>query len=497
MAPDKRITSTPPGGTGAFLPVSPGSQTGADMTQIARPADNAGTPAELHGRRRLRIDERPISSLTPFPSNARTHSTKQIHQIAASIREFGFTNPVLIDQHGMVIAGHGRVEAARLLNWPTVPTIQIENLSDAQKRAYVIADNKLALNAGWDAEILAIELQNLSTLDVDFDLEITGFETAEVDLLIDGPSKKKPDDGDDFVPLPDPKTVSQLGDLWVLGEHRLMCADARDQATYAALLGSERARAVFADPPYNVPIEGHVCGLGTIKHREFAMACGEMTGEQFKSFLSTVFQNAAEVSLDGAIHFICMDWRHIGEVMAIRQAIYSELKNVCVWNKDNGGMGSFYRSKHELVFVFKVGSGPHVNTIELGRSGRYRTNVWDYAGVNTMRPGRLDDLAIHPTVKPVALVMDALKDCSRRGEVVLDPFAGSGTTLIAAEKCRRRARLVEIDPAYVDVAIRRWQRFTGSMAVHAESGQSFAARMDDPISGAGGERVDERSGALS
>jgi DNA modification methylase len=230
---------------------------------------------------------------------------------------------------------------------------------------------------------------------------------------------------------------------------------------------------MFADPPYNVPIDGNVGGLGSIRHREFAMASGEMTKPQFTELLRAIFSHAADVSLDGAIHFICMDWRHLGETLAAGESVYSTLKNLCVWNKDNGGMGSFYRSKHELIFVFKVGTAPHINTVKLGYAGRYRTNVWDYAGVNTIRPGRLEELAMHPTVKPVALVVDAIKDCSRRGDMVLDPFGGSGTTLIAAEKSRRRARLIEIDPIYVDIVVRRWEQLTGKNAVHTGTGFSF------------------------
>jgi DNA modification methylase len=247
-------------------------------------------------------------------------------------------------------------------------------------------------------------------------------------------------------------------------------------------MGKERARVVFADPPYNVPIDGHVGGLGSIKPREFAMACGEMSEAQFTNFLNTIFLNVAGVSLNGAIHFICMDWRHIGETLAAAKMVYSEFKNLCVWNKDNGGMGSFYRFKHELIFVFKVGTAPHLNAIELGRSGRYRTNVWDYRGVNTLRPGRLADLAMHPTVKPVALVIDAIKDCSRRGEIVLDPFGGSGTTIIAAEKSQRRARAVEIDPLYVDVAIRRWEKLTDGQATHGPSGHTFTKVAEERLS---------------
>jgi DNA modification methylase len=375
------------------------------------------------------------------------------------------------------------VEAAKLLRLKKVPVIRIEHLSSEQKRAYIIADNKLALNAGWDPEILAIEFQNLSELDLEFDLEITGFETAEIGLMIDGAATKTNTDGDDEIPFFEKAAVTKSGDLWALGEHKLICADACDSTVYLNLMGSERARVVFADPPYNVPIDGHVCGSGSIKHREFAMASGEMTEAQFSNFLTTIFRNAANASTDGAIHFICMDWRHMHEVIVAGRAIYSELKNLCVWNKDNGGLGSFYRSKHELVFVFKVGTAPHVNTIQLGRSGRYRTNVWDYAGVNTLRPSRLDDLAMHPTVKPVALVADAIKDCSGRGDIVFDPFGGSGTTIMAAEKSRRRARVIEIDPIYVDVAIRRWQQRTGGSAVHRESGRTFVETMEDRRSG--------------
>lgn len=422
----------------------------------------------------LQIKDRPISSLKHFAHNARTHSTKQLHQIAASIREFGFTNPILIDQSNVIIAGHGRVEAAKILGLDQVPTIQIEHLSEAQKRAYVIADNKLAENAGWDPDILTIEFQHLSSIDLNFELEITGFDTAEIDLLVDGAHKPHPDAIEDRIPSASGPPVTKHGDLWVLGDHRIICGDARDAAVFEQLMAGDIARLVFTDPPYNVPIDGHVCGLGAVKHREFVMASGEMTAREFTAFLHTIFMNAAEVSADGAIHFICMDWRHVEEVMRASKGAYSELKNICVWNKDNGGMGSFYRSKHELVFVFKVGNAPHLNTVELGRSGRYRTNVWDYAGVNTMRAGRLDDLAMHPTVKPVALVIDAIKDCSRRGDLVLDPFGGSGTTLIAAEKSRRRARLIEIDPTYVDVAIRRWQRLNGGSAIHGASGRAFS-----------------------
>jgi 16S rRNA G966 N2-methylase RsmD len=255
----------------------------------------------------------------------------------------------------------------------------------------------------------------------------------------------------------------------------VLCGDATDPQAFAALLGSERAQLVFIDPPYNVPIGGHVCGLGSIQHAEFAMASGEMSEVEFTRFLQTVFGHLVAHSADGSIHFVCMDWRHVYELLTAARGLYAEQKNLCIWNKDNGGMGSLYRSKHELVFVFKAGSGPHVNNVELGKHGRYRTNVWDYAGVNGLKAGRLEELALHPTVKPVALVADALLDCSSRGGLVLDCFLGSGTTLIAAEKTGRRAAGMELDPTYVDTALRRWQEFTGQEPVHAVSGRTFTA----------------------
>ncbi len=432
----------------------------------------------------FRIEHLPIADLKPNPRNARRHPAKQLHQIAASIREFGFNSIVVIDEDGVILVGHGRVEAAKLAGLATLPVLRITHLTAEQKVGFSLADNKIALNSDWDMEQLALLWRELSVMELNFDLEVTGFETAEIDLLIDGPTVSTKADPSDIVPEPQSEAVSALGDLWQLGQHRLICADACDKAAYTQLMDGDQARVVFADAPYNVPIDGHVGGLGAIKHREFKMASGEMSPAEFQQFLKTVFANMAEVSIDGALHFICMDWRHMAEVMGAAQGIYSGLKNLCVWNKNNGGMGSLYRSKHELVFVYKVGIGPHVNTIELGKNGRYRTNVWDYAGVNTWRAGRDADLEMHPTVKPTALVIDAIKDCSRRGEIVLDAFSGSGTTIIAAHKCRRRARVIELDPLYVDVAIRRWQNFTGEAATMAITGETFVEveqRRGDPL----------------
>ena len=422
----------------------------------------------------LKVEYRDPKVLKPYDRNARTHSKKQIRQIADSIEEFGFTNPVLIDGTGRIIAGHGRVAAARLLGIDEVPTIRLENMSEVEIRAYVIADNRLAELADWDDEILAIELQAL--VELDFDVEVTGFETAEIDLLIDGLDAPGSVDEADRIPELDETApaVSRLGDLWRLGRHRLLCGDATKSQSFERLMAGERAQMVFTDPPYNVPIDGHVCGLGRIRHAEFAMASGEMSEAEFTGFLETVLGHLAAHSADGALHFVCMDWRHVYELLSASRETYGEMKNLCVWAKTNAGMGSLYRSQHELVFVFKNGSAPHVNNVELGRHGRYRTNVWQYAGVNALGADRDDELAMHPTVKPVALVADAIRDCSRRGDIVLDAFGGSGTTLIAAERAGRRGYAIEIDPLYVDVTLERFRATFGEEPVHEASGLTFS-----------------------
>jgi len=426
--------------------------------------------------RKLSVKYLPIGKLIPGSRKLRMHSKKHIHQLANSIRRFGWTIPILIDAAGRIIAGDGRFEAAKLEGLTEVPTICIEDLSDAELRAYVIADNRLAELAGWDNEILAIELGELSTLDLGFDLEITGFETAEIDLLIDGCASANKNDPADLIPPVEDKTppVSRVGDLWLLGDHRLLCANALEPGSYDLLMAGTRARLVFTDPPYNVPIDGHVGGLGRTKHADFAMAAGEMGEAEFTAFLATALASLTRSSIDGAVLYVCIDWRHVYELITASRTVELSLLNVCIWNKTNGGMGSFYRSKHELVFVFKNGTAPHLNNIELGKHGRYRTNVWDYAGVNTFKPGRLTELHMHPTVKPVAMVADAIKDCSRRGDIVLDPFAGSGTTIVAAQKTGRRAFAMEIEPRFIDTTIRRWQECTGKEAVLSETGGSFA-----------------------
>jgi DNA modification methylase len=341
----------------------------------------------------------------------------------------------------------------------------------------MLADNRLTELAQWDDRLLAQQLKDLSLLGLDFSLEVTGFEMAEIDLRIESlehlPSPD--DDPADALPGPANPPLSKIGDLWMLANHRVLCGSALDAAAFTALMGDERAAMVFTDPPYNVPIDGHASGLGAIHHRPFPMASGEMDRTEFTAFLGQAIRNLAAFSIDGSLHYLCMDWRHIEELLAAGRDVYGALKNLVVWVKDNAGMGAFYRSQHELVFVFKRGSQGHRNNVQLGQFGRNRSNIWRYPGAGSF--ARRDEegnlLALHPTVKPVAMVADAILDCSARGDIVLDAFLGSGTTLIAAERTGRRCYGMELDPVYADTIVRRWQKLSGSSALHGISGRSF------------------------
>lgn len=419
----------------------------------------------------LEVEYLPPDQVRPYPQNARRHSGKQVGEIAGSIARNGFTNPVLIDADRVIIAGHGRYAAALELSLPQIPCIRLTRLSPQQVRAYRLADNKLAEKAEWDEDILRIEFEAMRIEGIE--LETTGFDMVEIDILFEEEKGEQSDPLEDLAP-PEGPSVTRSGDLWLLGEHRLLCDDATDPASYDRLMDGEEAQMVFTDPPYNVPIKGHVSGLGKVRHREFAMASGEMSQAQFTAFLGTIFANLGRHTVDGAIHYVFMDWRHMSEILAAGDAEFSELKNLVVWAKDNGGMGAFYRSRHELCFIFKSGTAPHRNNFGLGAGGRYRTNVWQYRGVNTFHANLMDELALHPTVKPSSMVADAILDVSARGEIVLDPFSGSGTTMIAAQRTARRARMMEIDPVYCDRSIRRWQAYAHDDAVHAETGLTFS-----------------------
>jgi DNA modification methylase len=430
------------------------------------------------------IIERHPGELKPWPRNPRFHPEKQLTLLAANIRQVGMTMPVLIDEDSVILSGHGRVQAAIRLGLTNVPTRAISGLSLSQKRSYVISDNKIGLLSSWDTNLLKAEMEIL--IEEDFNIELTCFSTAEIDLLLEdqtsksSSSKNNVDDlqADDFTI----DIVSRLGDLWRLGNHYLLCENSLRWDSYQEVMQGMNAQMVITDPPYNVKISGHVCGNGKVQHKEFFMASGEMTQEQFVEFLRDACQNIKRASQDGAVIYIFMDWRHIRELQDAAVPLFGPPRQMCVWDKGTGGMGTFYRSQHELVFVFRKGDAPHINNFELGQHGRYRTNVWAYPGANTFGSEGKELSKSHPTVKSVSLIADAIRDCSHRNGIVLDPFCGSGTILIAAERTGRHARAIEIDPAYVDVAVNRWQRVTGRQATLASTGQTWDQVRDERLS---------------
>jgi DNA modification methylase len=428
-----------------------------------------------HSDRPLQIVYRAIAELKLYPTNPRDHKPRDVGQIARSIETFGFIVPVLIDANGRVIAGHGRILACQLLGRTEVPTIIVDHLSEVQARAFMIADNRLTENSVWNEQLLAQQLKELSVVDLGFSLEVTGFDMGEIDLRIESLTSVAAlkDDPLDAIPAEtNAPAVSHTGDLWLLGHHRVFCGSALDESSYDTLMAKKKAAMVFTDPPYNVPIEGNVSGLGAIHHRDFVMASGEMSSREFASFLIRAFSLLAKNSANGSLQYIFMDWRHMEELLSAGRTVYSILINLCIWVKNHTGMGNFYRSRHELVFVFRNGSARPRNNVQLGRYGRDRTNIWIYPGPRTpSEEGNL--LAMHPTVKPCALVADAIIDCTSRNDIVLDGFLGSGTTVIAAERTGRHCYGLEVDPLYVDTIVRRWQAFTRGDAHHALSGKSF------------------------
>jgi DNA modification methylase len=439
-----------------------------------QPRKSKARPTALARSVRLGITDRNIVDLRLNPNNPRVHSPRQIQQIARSIATFGFNVPVLIDRNDGVIAGHGRVEAAKSLGLTTVPTIRLEHLSPAEAKAFLLADNRLAEQASWDDGLLGVNFAELLADELAFDITATGFEIAEIDQFILGDANSLTA-AEDEAPVEVGPAVVQPGDLWFLGDHRIICADALDGLTYDRLLDGEKAAIAVVDFPYNVPIVGHVGGKSRIQHREFAMASGEMSEPEFRRFLSTAIGHLVRHAVDGAIHYGFMDWRSSRVLQEAADPHYSELKNICVWEKDAAGMGSFYRSQHEFVFVYKVGKAPHRNNVQLGRYGRNRSNLWRYPGANSFSRAGEDGnlLAFHPTSKPVAMIADILLDASAPGDIVIDSFAGAGTTLLAAERTGRVARTIEIDPLYCDTAIRRWQRLTKKSAVNADKQCTF------------------------
>ena len=415
----------------------------------------------------------PLDTLAEYPNTPRQHDSKQIIKIQRSIESFGFINPILVDEKGQIIAGHARLKAAQLAHMEKVPVIRLGHLSEAQKRAYRIADNKLAELGTWSIELLQMEFKALDELKLDMPLTITGYDMGDIDLILEGKETKIDPKANNIPFIPDNEIVSQEGDIWQLDKHRLICGNSLKKETLTALMEDKKADMVFTDPPYNVKINGHVCGAGNVQHQEFKFASGEMSSEEFTQFLQSAFERLCECSKDGSLHYICMDWRHIKEII-VAAGVYEQFKNLCVWRKDNAGMGSFYRSQHELIFMFKHGKEPHINNVELGIHGRYRTNVWCYPSVNTPSEENAEKRAMHPTVKPVEMIKDAILDASNRGGIILDTFLGSGSTLIAAEKSGRICYGAELEPRYIDTAIRRYESLgKGHSAIHLSTGKTY------------------------
>lgn len=410
----------------------------------------------------------PLRMLRPNPANPRAHSRRQIEQIAQSIRQFGFTSPIIVDENWLILAGHGRWLAAKTIGLTQVPVVKLTGLSAVERRAYALADNKLGENAGWDRHALAIELRDLQLeLEPDgLDIGITGFAIAEVDDLVGGLVDPEQDPLDELPPISG-APVSRCGDVWLLGQHRVGCGDAKANADISKLMGRDKAAMVFADPPFHLPAPS-IQGRGRSRHDDSIEGAGELPHEEFSRLLIQSLSLAAVHSIEGSVHIVCIDWRHLSEILAAGRQVYDRLVNLVVWTKTNSGQGSFHRSEHELLFVFKHGSARNLDNVELGRHRLNGSNVWTHAGVTTLRAG-----SDHPTVKPVALVADAMRDCTRRGDIVLDPFVGSGTSILAAERVGRRGYGLDLDPRYVDAAIRRWQGFTRRDATLEGTRKSF------------------------
>ncbi len=443
----------------------------------------------------LEVKVVPIGALRPYAHNARTHSKQQIARLGDLIHNYGWLVPILIDTNFEIIAGHGRLEAAKLIKLKNVPVIQIEHLNETQIRMFRLADNKIAQEADWNFPNLKFEINELiDEFAGEFDISAgTAFDHGEIDRIL-GTAVARDNENDelaeeDITGLP----VTQAGDTFELdGKHRIHCGNARDRQAYIAVMADKKAEMAITDPPYNVPIAGNVSGLGQNRHQEFLEASGEMDRNGFIDFLTEPFKLMAEYTIDGAIIDVFMDHRHALEIILAGERAFTQRLNICVWTKTNGGMGSLYRSAHEFGFIFKSGKAPHINNIKLGKYGRNRTNVWSYAGANSFGIGRDEALAMHPTVKPVGMIGDAVLDCSNINGIVLDPFMGSGTILIAAHRTGRQARGIELDPKYVDVALRRFRRATGIEPIHVQSNKTFSeleaerteqAKKDHPIEG--------------
>ncbi len=427
--------------------------------------------------RDLKITRRSPTTLQLLGRSTRQHPKDQLKKIAEIVKTYGIVLPILIDSKDYVVDGWGFVLVARELGLQEIPVVCNSDLSETQLRALRIALNKVSELSSWNDAELKLEIEEILQIDPGLPLAI---DNPTLDMILDGNGA----DEEDECPVTPMKreTISRLGDQFQCGEHIIRCGNALNADDYASLLGAGPANMMFADGPYNVPIAGHVTRSKSAQAHDFPMGKGELSPAKFEAFLTTAFGLAAKHLRNGAISFVCIDWRGLSVTLAAGNAVFSKLLNLCVWHKPNAGMGSLYRSQHELVLVYKLGTEPHTNNVHLGRYGRNRTNVWSYISQNILSGSSKGKLALHPTVKPVAMIADAIRDCSNRGDIILDPFGGSGTTMIAAEKTGRRARLLELNPIYVDVAIQRWQRLTGQTSYHAETGRPYGDDKAKPSS---------------
>lgn len=429
----------------------------------------------------LRLSEMALSDLRASPHRTRRSTPEHVARLAKSIADLGFTVPILVCD-SEIVDGHVRVEAASQLGLEKVPAIEVGHLSPVEVRKLRLALNRTAELGEWDLDQLRGEIIALETLEVD--LDSTGFTVQDLDIIrLTDVDEDVGEDWEDILEAEGP-AVSRTGDLWLLGEHRIVCGNALEADVTARLLGGEPVDLVLTDPPYNVPIAGNVSGLGRKVHGEFAMASGEMDDDEWQAFLDRTLAVLADSLAEGGVVFAFMDWRSIDRLYAAGAAAKLNLINLVVWYKQAGAMGGLYRSAHELIAVFCKGASPRTNNVALGRHGRNRTNVWEAPGANRRGSSANAMLSQHATPKPVELCVDAILDVTQRGGTVLDIFLGSGTTLIAAEKTGRACRGIEIEPRFVDVTIRRWEAFTGQEAVLEATGGTFAqvsegrARMD-------------------
>ena len=456
----------------------PGSDQGGS-SQLPAPASNRlriedAAWVDLDNGMRGRYGRCPIATLKPDPNSVRNHPQRQIKKLALAIKATTALSPVIVDETWTILAGHARVKACQSLGWIEVPIIQVSGASEAQKKIFSIADNRVAEDAAWDREKLARLMPDISKLleEANYSISTLGFDASQLDELVADFGRDL--NAEEQIPsgiLKAPPVLIE-GDHLRLGSHALMVADARSATALDTLCDGTAVAAVLIDPPYNLRVRD-IGGRGRVKHEEFAFASGEMSRDEFKAFLTAALTNAARVSRQNALHYVFIDRKHVGELLEVGEAVYDAYLDLIVWNKTNAGQGGLYRSQHELIGLFRVGPEQHVDNVQMGRTGRNRSNVWTYPGSNTFRPGRMEDLTAHPTVKPLQMIAEAVKDCTQLGDVVLDTFVGSGTTLLASEKVGRRALVMDCNPQYADIAVRRWQAMTGRDAVHLETGLTF------------------------